>query len=158
MARQRNSRREVKRGRTLSVIIVAITRFSAFTIHEIFKQRGVIAGAVNVSAINFTAARVWSGEAGSLALFSAPSSQNAVFLIDVRNTYGAGWERSLHFKPPGDILSAYELRCQSDTGSDQCAKLHGGLDSDLKIPNKVVKMNVKGNFLKSWAAGEHLFI
>ena len=57
-ARQRHNRREEKRGPTLSVIIVAITRFSAFTIREIFEQRGVIAGAVNVSAINCTSARV----------------------------------------------------------------------------------------------------
>lgn len=50
------------------------------------------------------------------------------------------------------------MRCQRDSDSDQCAKLHGGLNSDLKVSKKVVKIDVEGKILKPRAAGEHLFV
>lgn len=71
---------------TLSILIVAITRFSTFAVPKIVKKRGIIAGAVDVSLTDITEG-VCSVEAGFLALWLAM----VLFVNDVRNTYSAGW-------------------------------------------------------------------
>ena len=71
---------------TLSILIIAITRFSTFAAPKIVKKRGIIAGAVDVSPTDITEC-VSSVKAGFLALWLAI----VLFVNDVRNTYSAGW-------------------------------------------------------------------